>query len=165
MAVAAVDRPELLDLGAELFPFGQQLDHLARLAGGVEDAVPRVLQLPQHFDQRHAVQSGREAVEQLGGLGVAQRGQLLNLAQPDGEHVVEHRLVDVRQQHLDEVLALAGAVGSGERDLLAGRAVGQRVVVAADLEAAVRAGQVDALRPAARRGPAAGSAAARGEKP
>ena len=120
----------------------KQLSHLAWPAGGVEDAVPRGLQFPQHLDQRHAVQPGREVVEQLGGLGIAQRGQLLNLAQTDGEHVVEHRLIDVRQQHLDEMLALARAVGGGQRELLAGRAVGQ-TVVAADLEPAVRSGHVD----------------------
>ena len=58
---------------------------MAGLAGGVEDAVPRAGQLPQHVDQRYAVQSGRETIEQFGGLGVAQRGQFLNLAQPDGD--------------------------------------------------------------------------------
>ena len=142
MAVAMVDRAEFLDFRPQLLVLGQQLHHLARPAGGVEDAVARGLQLLQHLDQRHAVQSGREVVEQFGGLGVAQRGQLLNFAQADGEDVVEHRLVDVRQQHLDEMLALPGAVGSGQRELLAGRAVGGRVV-AADLEAAVRAGHVE----------------------
>ena len=125
VTVAAVDRPEVFDLGAEFFPLGEQLDHLAWLAGRVQQAIPRVFQLPQYFHQRHAIQAGRQIVEQLGGLGVAQGGQLLDFAQAHGEHVVEHRLVDVRQEHLEEVLALPRAVGRGERHLLVRAAVGQ----------------------------------------
>jgi hypothetical protein len=69
------------------------------------------------------------------GVRVFQHRELLKLAEPDREDVVEHGLVDVRQQNLDEVFALARAIGSRERELLAGTAVSPRVV-AADPEAA-----------------------------
>ena len=107
----------------------------------------------------------REAVEQLGGLGVAQRAEFLDLAQSDGEDVVEDRLVDVRQQDLEHVLALAGAVGGGQHELLAGRRWPPALVVAVDLEAAVGAGHFDPAAGPARR--AAGGKYRRrsGEKP
>ena len=71
-AVAAGERlPVPRSRCAELLALGQQLDHLARPAVAVEDAVPRGLQFPHHLDQRNAVQPGGEAVEQFGGLGVA----------------------------------------------------------------------------------------------
>ena len=80
VSVAMVDRGEFLDFRPQLLIFGQQLQHLTRPAGGVEDAVARGVQLLQDLDQRDAIQSGGEAVEQFGGLGVAERGQLLDFA-------------------------------------------------------------------------------------
>ena len=126
------------------------MDHQRRPAGGVEHPVARAFQLPQHLDQRNAIQSGRKTIEQLGGLGVAERGQLLDLAQPDGEHVVEHRLVHIRQQYFDEMLALPGAVRRGQGDLFAKYAVARRVSVAADLKTPIRTGHLQQpARPAA----------------
>ena len=130
---AVVDRTEVFDLRPQFLALGQQLGHLARPPAGVEHPVARGFQLAEHLDQRDAIESDREIVEQLGRRRVAQGGQLLDLAQPHGEDVIEGGLVDVREEDFDEMLALTGAVGGRQRQLLAAARP-----VAADLERAVR---------------------------
>ena len=111
--------------------------------------VPRRFQFPRDLDQRDAIQAGRDAVEHVGRLGVAERGQLLHLAEADGEDVVEGRLVDIGQQRLDDLFALAGAVGGGDQRFVQPRvAVGRGV--AGDLELPAGAGHFQpSARPAA----------------
>ena len=141
---------EIFDFRTKLFALVQQLRDLATSALAIEDAVARGLQRPHDLDERDPVQAGGEAVEHLGRFRVAQRAQFLQFAQPDGEHVVVDRLVDVRQQGLDQVLALPGAVGRRKRQPLgtAGRAI--LVVVAVEVESAVGTGHVERpARPAA----------------
>ena len=140
--VALVDLGEFVDLRLQFLPLGQELQHQPGAALGVDQAVPRGFHLSHHVDQRHAVQSDRQVVEQVGGIGVAERGEFLNLPQTDGEDVVEHRFVDVREEDFQEMLALAGAVRGGQRKLLARNAVGLDQE-SSDLEAAARTGHVD----------------------
>ena len=97
----------LLDLPADLLPLVHELRDLARAAVLVEDLVPRRFQFPRDLDQRDAIQPGGDVIEHVGRLRVAERGQLLHLAEADGEDVVERRLVDVGQQRLHDLLALA----------------------------------------------------------
>ena len=82
------------------------------------------LQFAHDLHERHAVHAARQIVEQFRGIGVVQRGQFLQLADPHGKHIVEDRLVDARQQHVQQVLPLATAVG-GQDD-----GASQRVVAA-----------------------------------
>lgn len=121
---------------------GQELRHLAGPAVLVEEPVPRILQFPHHLDQRHPIEPDAQIVEHRGGFGVAERAKFLDVAQPDGEDVVENRLVDVGQQGLQQVLALTRAVRAVDRHRIgiAGRGL---VVVTADLKAAAGGGHVE----------------------
>ncbi len=102
------------DLPPNLLPLCHELRHLARAGLRIDDLAPRRFQFPRHLDQRDAVQPRRDVVEQVGGLGVAERRQLLHLAEADGEDVVERRFVDVGEQSLHELVAVPGAVGRGD---------------------------------------------------
>ena len=121
-AVAAHEVVELLDFLAE---FSRSASSWATWQGPPLRSRMRLRDVsnsPQHVDQRDAVHARAEVVEQLGGLGVAERAEFLHFAQSDGEDVVEDRLVDVRQEDLEQVLALPGAVGGGQGEfLVAGR--------------------------------------------
>ncbi len=116
--IAAIERLGLGDLAAELLLPRQKIDHLARAARGVHQAVARGAQFPHHLDQRDAVQPDGQVVEQRRGLGVAQDGKLLKLVQPDGEDVVEDRLIDAAEQRLEQRLAVPGAVGRKDQEFV-----------------------------------------------
>ena len=101
------------------------------------------------LDQRDAIQAGGDVVEQVGGLRVAERGQLLHFVEAHGEDVVERRLVDAGQQRLHHLFVVANAVGGGDQRFVQPRiAVGRRV--AGDLELPAGAGHFQpSARPAA----------------
>ncbi len=56
------------------------------------------VEVPHHVGQRDPVDPKRQFVKQIGRGAVAERGQFLNLAQAEGKHAVEHRLVDTIEQ-------------------------------------------------------------------
>ena len=146
----------LLDLPADLLPLVHQLRDLARAAVLVENLVSRRFQFPRDLDQRDAIQAGGDVIEHVGRLRVAERGQLLHLAEADGEDIVERRLVDVGQQRLHDLLALAGAVGGRDQRFVQPRvAVGRSV--AGDLELPAGAGHFQPSARPARRAAAADS--------
>ena len=81
----------------------------------MQQAAAVSLQLPHHLDQRHAIDTTRQVVEQLRRVCVIQRRQFLKFANSDGEDVVEDRFVHAREQHVEQVLPLPAAVG-GQHD-------------------------------------------------
>ncbi len=140
--VAAHSGGKLFDFAAQAGTLLEKLSDFARAAVAGKQPIARRLQLANHSDERNAVESRGEAVQQFGRLRIAQRAQLLHLAQADGEHVVEHGLVDVAQHEPQHGLALPSAVGGGHHDLLAKRSLGARLPMPLEHELSVRADQL-----------------------
>ncbi len=108
----------------------------------IEDAGPRGVKLVHHLDQRDPVEAGCDAIEHFGGLRIRERGKLLHLAEADGENVAERRLVNIRQERLDGLLALADPVARGDVQLIQPRiAVGRSI--SGNLKLPARSGYLD----------------------
>ena len=153
---AAAFGDELFEFAAELLLSGEQRAKFRLFFPRVEQAQPRAFEHVDHIVERDAIQARSEPVEPLGGGRVAQRVELLHLAQADGENVDVRRLVDVFERFAQQAVALLFAVGRDDRDFA--DVVRPAVGVAADRQRAVIGFHFEPTAGAAAVRPAAGTA-------
>ena len=108
---------------------------------GSKQLAPHGTQVTHHVDQRNAVQAGGQLVEQVGGLGVIERAELLQFPQPDREDVAERRFIHAGQEMVQQRDRQVGSLGRLNHQILHFVRRAAAIQMAVDLQAA--RGRVD----------------------
>ena len=112
---AAAFRHELIQLAAKLLASRNKRPNLGLLVGRVKQPRARAGEHANHVVKRNSIQARGQAIEPLRRSRVAQRAQLLNLADADSEDVVVGRFINVLQRLAKKPVALLLSVRCNDR--------------------------------------------------